>query len=62
MSGESLKTILSSSLAKVKDIRSVSLTNAIIKTVQCALSFAGFEYPLVSVEWDDSSSKSDIRE
>ena len=62
MSGESLQTILSSSLAKVKDIRSVSLTNAIIKTVQCALSFAGFEYPLVSVEWDDSSSKSDIRE
>ena len=58
MSGESLKTILSSSLAKVKDIRSVSLTNAVIKTVQCALAFSGFENALVKVDWDGDTSKS----
>lgn len=58
MSGESLKTILSSSVAKVKDIRSVSLTNAVIKTVQCALAFSGFENALVKVDWDGDTSKS----
>ncbi|MEE3349119.1 MAG: phage portal protein [Candidatus Gastranaerophilaceae bacterium] len=58
MSGESLKTILSSSVAKVKDIRDVSLTNAIIKTVQCALAFSGIENAAVKVNWDGDSAKS----
>ena len=52
MSGESLKTVLATAFAKVKDIRSVSLTNAVVKTVQCALAFAGVKNSNVFVNWD----------
>lgn len=51
MSGESLKMIFAAAVAKVKDIRDVSLTNAIVKTVQCALAFSGVENEHVEVNW-----------
>lgn len=51
ISGESLKTIFSASIAKVKDIRSVSLTNAVIQTVKCALAFSGVKNEVVKVDW-----------
>ena len=52
MSGESLKTILSSSISKVKDIRAVSLNNSIKKVVQCALALAGKKNKNVEIIWD----------
>ena len=55
MSGESLKTILSSSVAKIKDIRMVSLSNAIEKTVECALAFAGVKNSKVEINWDNEN-------
>lgn len=57
MSGESLKVILSSAIAKVKDIRTVSLSNAIIKTVKCALAFAGANDANVSIDWNSQAQK-----
>ena len=55
MSGESLKTILSSAVAKIKDIRIVSLSNAIEKTVECALAFAGVKNSKVEINWDNEN-------
>ncbi len=55
MSGESLKTILASSVAKIKDIRMVSLSNAIEKTVECALAFAGVKNSKVEINWDNEN-------
>lgn len=55
MSGESLKTILSSAVAKIKDIRMVSLSNAIEKTVECALAFAGVKNSKVEINWDNEN-------
>ena len=52
MSGETLKAIFSASFAKVQDIRSVSLSNAIIKTVKCALAFAGAKNSTVTIDWN----------
>jgi len=52
MSGESLKTILASSFAKIQDIRMVSLSNAIEKTVECALAFAGAKNANVKINWE----------
>ena len=51
MSGESLKQILASAAAKVDDIRSVSLNNAIIKTVECALAFSNVKNVDVNIIW-----------
>ena len=53
MSGESLKQIFTSAMAKVDDIRAVSLNNAIIRTVKCALAFAGRKNVDVEVHWGD---------
>ena len=61
LSGESLKTILAASIAKVKDIRSVSLTNAIIKTVECALAFAGVKDANVEIMWEGSENNPDAK-
>lgn len=52
MSGESLKAIFSAATAKVKDIRAVSLNNAVIKTVKCAMAFAGVNDVNVSIDWN----------
>lgn len=52
MSGESLKTVLSSSISKVKDIRAVSLNNTIKKVVQCSLALAGKKNQNVEIIWD----------
>ena len=52
MSGESLKVIFEASMAKVKDIRMVSLTNAIKKVVQCTLAFYGVNNKNVIVDWN----------
>lgn len=52
MSGESLKVILSTAMAKVNDIRTVSLNNAVIKTVKCAMAFAGVDDVNVNIEWE----------
>ena len=53
MSGESLKQIFSSSIAKVTDIRTVSLNNAIKKAVKCALAFAGHKNVNVEIIWGE---------
>ncbi len=58
MSGECLKTILSSAVAKVKDIRAVSLTNAIVKTVECVLAFSGVKDANVEIEWTSGAEES----
>ena len=57
MSGESLDKILSVAIAKVQDIRAVSLTNAIKKTVECALAFAGVKNSNVEIDWNPQSEK-----
>lgn len=54
MSGESLQKIFMSAVAKVEDIRAVSLDNAIKKTVKCALAFSGIKEADVSVDWGDA--------
>lgn len=54
MSGESLQKIFMSSVAKVEDIRAVSLNNAIKKAVKCALAFSGIQNADVSVDWGDA--------
>ena len=53
MSGESLKQIFISAMAKVDDIRTVSLNNAIVKTVKCALAFAGHKNADVQIIWGE---------
>lgn len=53
MSGESLKQIFTSAMAKVNDIRTVSLNNAIIKVVKCALAFAGYKDIDVEIIWGE---------
>lgn len=53
MSGESLKQIFTSAMAKVDDIRTVSLNNAIIKVVKCALAFAGYKDADVEIIWGE---------
>ena len=53
MSGESLKQIFVSALAKVDDIRTVSLNNAILKTVRCALAFSGHKNVDVEIVWGE---------
>ncbi len=53
MSGESLKQIFSSAIAKVDDIRTVSMNNAIQKTVKCALAFAGYKNVNVKIVWGE---------
>ena len=57
MSGESLKAILSSAIAKIQDIRLVSLSNAVEKTVECALAFAGAKNSKVKINWDSKPEK-----
>ncbi len=52
MSGESLKTILSSAISKVKDIQAVSLNNSIEKVVQCALALSGKSNKNVEIFWE----------
>lgn len=54
LSGESLIKIFMAAIAKVEDIRAVSLNNAIIKTVQCALAFSGFKDVEVKINWGES--------
>ena len=58
MSGESLKQILSVAIAKVQDIRTVSLTNVIKKVVECALSFAGAKNSSIKIDWNPVEEKS----
>ncbi len=58
MSGESLKTIMSSAIAKVNDIRTVSLNNALMKTVECALAFSGVKKSEVSIKWEKDNENS----
>ena len=53
MSGESLKTILSSAISKVKDIQAVSLNNSIEKVVQCALALSGKSNKNVEIFWEN---------
>lgn len=54
MSGESLQKIFMSAVAKVEDIRAVSLNNAIKKLVKCALAFSGAKDADVSVNWGNA--------
>ena len=54
MSGESLQKIFMTAISKVEDIRSVSLNNAIIKVVECAMAFAGFQSINASIDWGDA--------
>ena len=58
MSGESLEKILAVSIAKVQDIRTVSLTNAVKKVVECALSFAGAKNSSITIDWNPTEEKS----
>lgn len=51
MSGESLQRIFMSAVAKVEDIRTVSLNNAIKNVVKCALAFSGYKEADVSIDW-----------
>lgn len=53
MSGESLQKIFMSTIAKIEDIRTVSLNNAIIKVVQCALAFSGYPKVNASIDWGE---------
>ena len=50
---EVLKQIFVSALAKVDDIRTVSLNNAILKTVRCALAFSGHKNVDVEIVWGE---------
>ena len=59
MSGESLKTVLSSAISKVKDIRAVSLNNAITKVVRCALALSGHKNDKVEIVWDSVEENKD---
>lgn len=54
MSGESLQKIFMSAVAKVEDIRAVSLNNAVKKLVKCSLAFSGVKDADVSVNWGDA--------
>ena len=54
LSGESLIKIFMAAIAKVEDIRAVSLNNAIEKTVKCALAFAGFKDVEVKINWGEA--------
>ena len=54
LSGESLKKIFMAAIAKVEDIRAVSLNNAIKKTVECALAFAGVQDADVRIDWGEA--------
>ena len=60
LSGESLKTIFSAAIAKVNDIRDVSLSNAIVKTVNCALAFSGAKNNNVEIEWNSKDKDKSI--
>ena len=57
MSGESLEQILSVAIAKVQDIRTVSLTNAIKKVVECTLAFSGLENSGIEIDWNPQDKK-----
>ncbi len=57
MSGESLEQILSVAIAKVQDIRTVSLTNAVKKVVECALAFAGAKNNKIEIDWNPQPEK-----
>lgn len=54
LSGESLKKIFMAAIAKVEDVRAVSLNNAVIKTVECALAFSGVENADVKIDWGEA--------
>jgi len=54
LSGESLIKIFMAAIAKVEDIRAVSLNNAIEKTVECALAFAGYKDVEVKINWGEA--------
>ncbi len=54
MSGESLKRIFMGAVAKVEDIRAVSLNNAIKGVVKCAMAFLGHKDVDVSIDWGDA--------
>lgn len=54
LSGESLIKIFMAAIAKVEDIRAVSLNNAIKKTVECALAFAGVKDVEVKIDWGEA--------
>ena len=54
ISGESLKKIFMSAIAKVEDIRAVSLNNAIKKVVECAMAFAGIKDVDVKIDWGEA--------
>jgi len=53
MSGESLRKIFMSALAKADDIKQVSLNNAIKGVVKCAMSFNKTPVTSVSVDWGE---------
>lgn len=54
LSGESLKKIFMAAITKVEDVRAVSLNNAIKKTVECALAFAGIKDAEVEIDWGEA--------
>lgn len=54
MSGESLQKIFMSAVSKVEDVRTVSLNNAIIKVIECALAFSGYKDADVSIDWGNA--------
>lgn len=54
LSGESLKKIFMAAITKVEDVRAVSLNNAIKKTVECALAFAGIKDAQVEIDWGEA--------
>ena len=54
LSGESLKKICMAAITKVEDVRAVSLNNAIKKTVECALAFAGIKDAEVEIDWGEA--------
>ena len=54
LSGESLQKIFMAAIAKVEDIRAVSLNNAVKKVVQCALAFSGINDAEVKLDWGEA--------
>lgn len=54
LSGESLRKIFMAAISKVEDVRAVSLNNAIKKTVECALAFAGIQNIEVNIDWGEA--------
>ena len=51
MSGESLRKIFMSTLAKIDDVKQVSFNSALVKVVKCAMAFAKAPVSAVKLDW-----------